>query len=552
MSFPAWEVNELDAGDPSIPGRPLPALVSLHFLRAAVRRRRVACLLFGLLGLFGGFGYLIVAPPGYQASAALLLAHDATADPTLAMATDITLLNTRSVANQAVSQLGLSMSADDFLSTMSATSTGSQVMTVTLEAPNQKEAVRRLSTLTDVYLTYRASQVTAQANYLVDGLNKRIATLQAQVADLTTRLSQLQSMGAAGANAVNDAISQRSQLTSQVISLQQSAQDQLAQANSIVAASRVIDPAAVKSGGRVKHIALALGTGLLAGLVIGVGGVLFLAITSDKLRRRFEVAAALEVPVSVSAGILRPLPRWTRRLPRALAVNARRMADRQRVAHALTKALPVSGRRGWLMVACLDNSDEMRFAALEAALSLQRSGDPAFLVDLTGRRVLDEAMWELSKPEDVDGPIIMRPRTLPTLSQGPEDLYTANPWRPRHNRRPGSSSPVDTTPLPKLPDGKDLERRDSDSPQVNKNAAFLVLADVDPVAGVDHLPAWGDKVVLAVSSGQSSAERVRTAGDLIRGLGLNLSFAIMLHTDPTDDSSGNLPTAGRRDRESTP
>jgi hypothetical protein len=41
-----------------------------------------------------------------------------------------------------------------------------------------------------------------------------------------------------------------------------------------------------------------------------------------------------------------------------------------------------------------------------------------------------------------------------------------------------------------------------------------------------------------VTSGLSSVERVRTAGDLVRSAGLDLRFAALLHADDTDVSSG--------------
>ena len=66
----------------------------------------------------------------------------------------------------------------------------------------------------------------------------------------------------------------------------------------------------------------------------------------------------------------------------------------------------------------------------------------------------------------------------------------------------------------------------------------LVLADLDPSVGVDHLTAWTKRVVVVVTNGLSSAERVRTAADLIRAAGLELQFAVLLRADVTDESSG--------------
>jgi hypothetical protein len=66
----------------------------------------------------------------------------------------------------------------------------------------------------------------------------------------------------------------------------------------------------------------------------------------------------------------------------------------------------------------------------------------------------------------------------------------------------------------------------------------VVLADLDPAVGADHLTEWADRVVLVVSAGRSSVEKIRTVGEMIRGAGLDLRFAALLRTERTDDSSG--------------
>ena len=50
------------------------------------------------------------------------------------------------------------------------------------------------------------------------------------------------------------------------------------------------------------------GIGLIGGAALGCGTVLFFAITSDKLRRRADVASALGVTVPVSVGRIAALP----------------------------------------------------------------------------------------------------------------------------------------------------------------------------------------------------------------------------------------------------
>ena len=147
-----------------------------------------------------------------------------------------------------------------------------------------------------------------QSNVLVDGMKQRIAELQDEVGELTQRINELSAAGASGASELSDAISQRAQVTGQIETLQQSVQDATLKNASVVSSSRVIDPAAAETGGVKRRIVLTLASGLIGGAALGCGIVLFLAITSDRLRRRFDVAAALEVPVPVSVGRIAPLP----------------------------------------------------------------------------------------------------------------------------------------------------------------------------------------------------------------------------------------------------
>jgi hypothetical protein len=71
-----------------------------------------------------------------------------------------------------------------------------------------------------------------------------------------------------------------------------------------------------------------------------------------------------------------------------------------------------------------------------------------------------------------------------------------------------------------------------------------VLADLNPSIGVEHLTAWTQRVVVAVTAGASSAERVRSAGSMLRTAGLELWCAVLLHAEAADESSG-LPSIGR-------
>jgi capsular polysaccharide biosynthesis protein len=504
-----WGTPDFESEDPSAPGRPLPTLLSLHFLRSAVRRQWLACVLSAVLGLLTAAALLVAFPPAHKAEAVLVLAHDEQVDPERAISTDVSLLTTRTVAAQTLTNLELTMTADDFLATVTAVPVSADVMSITLTAPTDVEAVRRLDAFTSAYLLFRAEQLASQSNVVVDGMNQRIAELQGEVAEITESINELLADGESGASDLSDAISRRTKVTTQIDTLEQAVQDATLRSASIASSSRVIDAAAVEPGGMKRRIVLTLASGLIAGAALGCGTVLFLAITSDRLRRRFDVATALEVPVPFSARRIAPLPRPWQRFPHLRAVDARRADERRRLAHAIEMELPGPGQWGRLAVACIDNADEVRFAMATAAMSLAADGRAVVLIDLTEHGGLDAAVEELMSGQTIERPTVLRPRGIPALADNAADLRVV---------------------------GHEDEEEDPPSPDLSD--VSLVLADLDPSVAADHLTAWTERVIVVVTSGHSSVERVRTAGDLVRSAGLDLRFAALLHADATDVSSG--------------
>ena len=502
MTALRWDVPVED-DDQTWTERPLPTLVSLHFLRSALVRRWWVCALCALLGLLASAAFLVVSPAS-QAKAALVLAHDPEVDASRAMATDISLLRTRTVASRTIASLGLTMTPDEFLGSMTAEPVSSELLSLTFSAPTDAEATRRLAALTSIYLDFRAEQLSTQSNVLVDGMKQRIEKLQSDMTTLSRRIEQLSGTGKSGASKLADAIAQRASFQAQVETLQQSVEDATLRNASVISSSRLIDPAAVDTTGATRRTALILASGLIGGAALGCGIVLFFAITSDRLRRRSDVAAALEVPVPVSVGKIAPLPKYWLWFPHVRSMDRNRAGECQRLARAIEMELPVPGRKGRLAVACIDNSDEVRFAFAAAARDLAVGGRSVAVIDLTASGDLRPEQFI---SDSADRLTVLRPRGVPALAVGTADLRVVG-----HERAIQPS----------------LERAD----------VLLVLADLDPSVGADHLTAWTDRVVVVVTAGHSSAERVRTAADLVRAAALDLRFAALLRAERRDDSSG--------------
>ena len=487
-------------------GRSNPTLVSLHFIRSALRRRWLVCVLCAALGLLLAGAFLVSSPQSHTAKTTLVLAHNQDADPSRAMATDVSLLKTRTVAAMAVTSLGLTMTPDDFLKSVTVLPVSSELMSITLTAPTDAEAIRRLTALNSIYLQFRGEQLTLQSNVLIDGMQQRIGKLQSEVTALSRRIDQLAAAGTSSESTLSDTIAQRAYIQGQIDTLRQSVEDATLRNASVVSSSRVIDPPATDAGGVKRRIALALASGLIGGAALGCGMVLFFAIISDRLRRRADVAAALEVPVPVSVGRISPVPQRLLWLPKMHALDSRRTDERQRLARAIEMELPEPRRAGPVGVICIDNAQEVRFAVARAATDLADDGLSVSIIDLTRQGSLDVDLVPTTM-SSTQGPTVLRPRGIPVLAGSMADLQVV---------------------------GND----DGNPPSLDLTDVTLVLTDLDPSVGADYLVPWTDRVMIAVTAGRSSAEMVRTAADLIRTAGLELRIAGLLHTERTDKSSG--------------
>ena len=503
------DLHDFDEVDQTSRGRSNPTLVSLHFIRSALRRRWLVCVLFAVVGLLAAAVFLVASPQAHTAKTVLVLSHDSENDPSRAMSTDVSLLGTRTVATKTIASLGLTMAPDEFLKSVRVESVSSELMSITLTAPTDAEAIRRLEALTTIYLGFRGEQLTLQSNVLVTGMQQRIEKLQGEMAALSRRIEQLAASSTSSDSTLSDTIAQRAYIQGQVDTLRQSVEDATLRNASVVTSSRVIDPPATDAAGLKRRIVLTLASGLIGGAALGCGTVLFFAITSERLRRRSDVAAALEVAVPVSVGRIAPLPQRWLSVPYLRALDHRRMVERHRLAHAIEMELPSPRRWGPLGVVCIDNADEVRFAVVTAATNLAAEGCSVAVIDLTSQSNVElEAVSAMMDPGHK--PTLLRPPGIPVLAASMADLRVV---------------------------GED----DGTAPSLDHVDVTLVVADLDPSVGADYLVTWTDRVMIAVTAGRSSAEMVRTAADLVRTAGLEFRLAAVLRTERTDDSSG---TAG--------
>lgn len=515
---PWAEAREPFEGSGENPG-PFSTLVSLHYLMSAVRRWRRRVVALALLGSLLGAAFLLFAPTSHVARTALVLRHGAGDDPARAMETDVTLAGTRTIAVLALKKLNSTMRPEDLQKALLVSPPKSDVLEMTMSGPTDDEALRRMTAFAQAYLEFRSQQVSVESQQMIDGYTGRIKELQAQLdkqqATLDTLGGKNSTTGALSSDYA-DALAKKTRLSNQLEGLQDQLSQTQLQQTAVRESSRIIDPPAIEPGNTKTRVALALISGLIGGLAIGLAAAVFQALLSDRLRLRVEFATALEAPVLASVGGIAPpglLTRTLRFLPGIRGAHARRVAAQRRAAWAVRMALPESPSR--LIVACVDNAEELRFAVAAAGITLQRGQRHVQLVDLTEEGGLEDAVRRLTAKGTEERPTVLRPAVVPTAAVAPSEFDLA-----------GSLGGAD---LSAVGDG-----------------CVIVLADLNPAVGADHLAAWAHDIVVGVTSGRSKVERVRTAHDLIRSAGLVLRGVLLLHTERLDQSSGVRPEPATR------
>ena len=462
-----------------------------------------------LLGTLAGAAFPAVVPAGRSATTTLYLSHDPTADQARAMATDVSLLTTRAVAERSISALGLSLPPEDVLASVTAASATSDLLVITMTGPTAAEAARRLDALARVYLEFRGAQVSAPSDALIRGISQRITVMQTQLDAQSKIIAGLAGGRDDGSGRLNEAISRRAQLSAQISALQQTMQDEMLRRSAVVSASRVIDPAAAEPPGGLFRVVLYLVAGTIGGTAVVFAGIVLASITSDRIRLRVELAAALEAPVRATTGAVSPPSVVRRAVGGGRAWRRQGAVELRRAAHVVQRELVADREDRRLAVASVDCSKEVCLVVAAAALAVRPRVGTVHLVDLTVAGGLEPAMARLARDADADPIPVVRPRLVPSIAAAPPPLGDL----------PGEERP----PVP------------------GPGEVLLIAADLDEGIGAEHLGDWCRRVLVTVASGRSGVDRVRTAGDVVRAAGLRLGGSLLTGTEPWDHSSGVYP-----------
>jgi capsular polysaccharide biosynthesis protein len=499
----------------------VPGLINLGFIKAALWRSAwfVACL--AAVGLLGGLTYYVKFPKAYHASASLLITLSPYENDQTATANNQAMAMTTSVATLAMRKLGIHQTTSSFLNTYSISSATSRVMTITAAGPSAADALVRASAVANAFLTFRGDELRAQQDLVLASLNQQADQAKQRVDSLDAQIGQLSGQaGSTTQQAQLDKLrTQRTNAENALSSLQQAvAGNQSTTLPTLTAAiknSQVLSVTSIPYPVKrtlVTYVAL----GLIGGLAVALGIVIIRALVSDRLRRRDDVAYALDAPVKLSVHTLRS----RRRLVPWPGRGAKRDRDMKRVIAHLRSAVPrrTHGAQGLAIVA-VDTAPVVARAVTELASSFAGIGTPVIAADLSSGAHL--AHLSGVKRPGVHA-VSHNGSTFTMAVPERDDLAPVGPLPP-FNSPPGGARGLD--PLVSS-DGTHL---------------LLTLATLDPAVGADHLATWASDAVVVVSAGESSAERIHSVGEMIRLAGLRLDSVVLLGADKADESLGLTP-----------
>jgi hypothetical protein len=490
-------------------------LVSLAYVRAAIRRSARLWSAIAIAGLLAGVASYVAYPAGYQATTSVWLTSGPYENPATASTDDQLVAQSRAVAGLALHRLRLAQDVGSFLASYTAVALSPRVLQITLSAPTGAEAVRRAGAVAAAFLQFRKRQLQDETNLVIEATRQEIRQAKQQLASISSQISSLPAppTSAKQRAQLNSLQAEKGQLVSELSSLQQGAGTAPTSTATALAikGSFVLDGAALGKHSRLKPLVLHAAIGFIAGLALSLGVVVVLAITSDRLRRREDVARVLGVPVKMSVPKV-SLSRW-RPSRRGLAASGSKNVSR--IVTYLGGAVERS-RRGFATLAVVP-VDEVNVAALcltSLAISCAQQGLSVVLADLCAGAPAARLLGV--RGAGVRDVGVENARLMVAVPDG-DDLFPVGPLRSRSHA---------------------ADANDDLGAACASADLLLTLAALDPSVGGEHLADWASSMVAFITAGRSSAERIRAVGEMIRLARIPRVSAVLVGADKTDESLG--------------
>ncbi len=494
-----------------------PGLVSLGYIKAAIRRSARFLCAVAVVGLLLGYGAYVARPHQYQASASILLTLSPYENAQTAPANNAAIGATRAVASLAVQELGIRQSVSSFLNTYTVTSVTDRLLTIVASAPSAAQAVIQANSVANAFLKFRAAELQGEQNLVVQSLNQQINQAKQRISSIATQIGQLsdQVTSPTQQSTIDGLRTEQTSATDQLNALQGAVTGNqtttLPELAAALKGSQVLSVVALPQS-RLKPLITYVLVGLVLVFALGLGIVVVRAVVSDRLRRRDDIAFALDAPVKLSVGRLRAR-RWLRG-----RVARRRDRDMRRVVEHLRSAVPRSTRGpAGLAIVAVDETSVAARAVAALATSYASQGNHVVTADLSGGARLAHLLR-------VKNPGAHR------VSRNGVSFTVAVPDR-------DDPVPVGPLPLATSPAGP-AQVEDALLASYFSADLLLTLVTLDPALGGDHLATWATSAVVVVTAGQSSAERIHAVGEMIRLAGMRLDSGVVIGAEKSDESLG--------------
>ena len=497
-------------------------LVSLGFLWSALRRRMLVWVTLAVIGLLAGVGLGMVRMPGHAATTSVLLETSSAQTQATEMQTDAAMAQSTPIAAAVVAQLGLSETPQSFLQTYTVTAgLTTTILTINVKGPSDDAAVQRATAIADQFLAYRTKYLQGQLRQTVDAVNQQVTQAQQSLNSLQKQISQLSAQpdltaGQAAQLATlkssqTDAANAVSNAKQNATYTQQQAQASTAQ---MVHGSQVLSTATPVKHSVKKTFALYALGGLVIGLALGLAIVVIGAITSDRLRRRDDIAIAVGAPVKLSVGPLR----GRRFVPELGGSSGRRNRDMERVvAHLRNAVSPSPHGPASLAVVIVDDAATVAQAVVRLAVAGSQQRKRVVLADLSAgapaARQLGVTTPGIDKvtPEGVSIVIVV------------PDAHDVAPV-----------GPLGKAPVGSLPVNERLAEGCAHADLI------LSLVTLDAAFSSDYLKTWAADAVVVVTAGEATATRLHAIGEMVRLAGTHLDSVVVLDADVSDESLGTV------------
>src|SRR5215831_3896624 len=505
-----WVYDDFTAAE-DVPADFNASLVSLGFIKAAIRRSARIWVAMAVAGFLIGSAVYLASPHAAQASTTLLLTVGPEAVPGTAIQDDQAIAQSRAVAGLVVHKLGLPQSTSSFLASYTATPVTDRVLSITVTAPSSDDAVTRANAVATAFLRYRAEQLNSAQQQVFIALDQQVNKAKQDISTLKKKISGLsgQSGSAAQQGTLTKLRAQLSQANSALIVLQQNVNDSRASTQETttteVNGSGVLDQAApVPPHSKLKHLVLYAAIGLVAGLALGLGFVVIRAIISDRLFRRDDVARALGAPVKLSVGTVR-LSRWR---PGKKGLAAAKDTNVKRIVSHLDRAMRAGSRRAMsLAVVPVGDPRVAALSLMSLAVSSARQGMQVVAADLASGAPAASLLG--SKKPGVHPVNVHNARLIVAVPER-DDVEPAGPL---------GQAPAQAQRSP-FTEAVTAARASSD--------VLLTLAPLDPSLGGEHLATWATDAVVLVTAGRSSWTKIHAVGEMIRLAGVRLVSAVLV------------------------